>query len=66
MIARKNGKSSTDLLKLMNAVQCKDCTNWSDRFKKLEFGKIKMKWCIANEMMTLPEFYCAWGERKEE
>lgn len=50
-------------------VCCKDCVDWSDRFQKL-FDRpnrtVKLKYCEATERMTRPDFYCAFGERKDD
>lgn len=47
-------------------VRCKDCDNWNDRRQKRDGDRIVKMLCQANEMMTTPDFYCAFGERKEE
>lgn len=47
-------------------VRCKDCANWSDRYQKLfENRTVKLKFCEANEHMTTPDFYCAFGEERD-
>lgn len=35
-------------------VRCKDCKKWEDG------------WCYEIEQITLHDFYCGYGERKDE
>ena len=45
-------------------VRCKDCGNWDDSPDGRYFGG----WCFCNllQFNTPPDWFCAYGERKEE
>ena len=59
-----NGTPTVDAVEV---VRCKECENWGTRARTIDNDGNTMSCdCLALDRMTKADFYCAWGERKDE
>jgi len=51
---------------LVEVVRCNDCAFYDSAFVvRKESGELACR-CMNFEKITDPDFFCAWGERREE
>ena len=59
-------KSLNEEANLVEVVRCNDCAFYDSAFAvRKESGELACR-CMNFEYITDPDFFCAWGERREE
>ena len=52
---------------MKDIVHCKDCSYWTDRMVLVDKdGKPRKKYCLNISAMIDKDFYCGFGDRKDE